>query len=84
MKNMAVDILGYKEGNKDIKEWFDEECRQLLEQKCKAYQAYLARLMRANRAECEEKRKWVIIACRKEKGQVIIQQFIAIEEEFKE
>jgi len=83
MKNTAVDILGYKEVNKDIKEWFDEECRQLLEQKSKAYQVYLARLTRA-RAECEEKRKWVIIACRKEKGWVINQQFIAIEEEFKE
>jgi hypothetical protein len=40
MKNTAVDILGCK----DSKEWFDEECRQLLEQKSKAYQAYLVRL----------------------------------------
>lgn len=56
-KKTAVDILGYKERKKDSKEWFDEECRQLLEQKCKAYQAYLARLKRANRGECEEKRK---------------------------
>jgi hypothetical protein len=26
---------------------------------------YLARLMRAERAECEEKTKWVYTACRK-------------------
>ena len=67
MKNTAVDILWYKE-RKDGKEWFDEECRQLLEQKIKVFQAYLARMTRANRAECEERRKLVIIACRKERN----------------
>jgi hypothetical protein len=63
---------------------FDEECRQLLEQKSKAYQTYLDRLMRANRAECEEESKWVIVACRKEKRWVINQQFLAGEEKFNE
>jgi uncharacterized protein (DUF1501 family) len=67
MKNTAVGILGYKERNMDGKEWFDEECRQLLEQKIKVFQAYLARMTRANRAECEERRKLVIIACRQER-----------------
>jgi hypothetical protein len=54
---------------------------ELLEQKNKAYQAYLSGL---TRAECEEKRKWAITACRKEKRWVINQQLIATEEEFKE
>jgi hypothetical protein len=31
-KNTAIDISGCEERNKDNKEWFDEECRQLLEQ----------------------------------------------------
>ena len=67
MKNMAIDILGYEERKQVNKDWFDEECRQLLEQKNKAYQAYLARPMRAERAKCEEKRKWSHTACRKKK-----------------
>ena len=46
MKNMAIDILGYEERKNVNKELSDEECRQLLEQKNKAYQAYLARPMR--------------------------------------
>ena len=48
MKNKAIHILGYEE-RKDNEEWFDE-CRQLLQQKNKAYQAYLATMMRAKRA----------------------------------
>jgi len=47
MKNMAIDILGYEERKNVNKELFDEKCRQLLEQKNKAYQAYLASPMRA-------------------------------------
>jgi hypothetical protein len=39
MKNTAIDILGYEERNNDNKEWFDEDCRQLLVQKNKAFQA---------------------------------------------
>jgi len=44
---MAIDVLGYEERKNVNKELFDEKCRQLLEQKNKAYQAYLARPMRA-------------------------------------
>jgi dihydroneopterin aldolase len=32
IKTDMKNTLGYKEKNKDIKEWFDEECGQLLEQ----------------------------------------------------
>ena len=67
MKNTIIDILGYEERKKDKKEWFDESVRQLLQQKNKAYQAYLARLTRANRAECKEKWKWEHTACKKKK-----------------
>lgn len=38
MKNIAVDMLEFEERKKDNKEWFTEECRQLLEQKNKSYQ----------------------------------------------
>ena len=36
IKNTATDIPGYEKRNKDNKEWFHEECRQLLEQTNKA------------------------------------------------
>ena len=82
MRNTAIDILGYEEGRKIIKN--DLQCRILLEQKSKACQAYLASLMRVKRAEYEETRKWTYTACRKKKRQVINHQLIAIEEEQKE
>ena len=82
MKNTAVDILGYKEGKMITRN--DLQYRILLEQKTKACQAYLARLMRVKRAEYEETRKWTYTACRKKKRQVINWQLIAIEEELKE
>jgi hypothetical protein len=82
MKNTAIDMLGYEEGRMVTRN--NLQCRILLEQKSKACQAYLARLTRVKRAECEETRKWTYTACRKKKRQVINQQLIAIEEELKE
>ena len=67
MKNVAIYILEYEERKKFNKEWFNEECRQLLEQKNKAYQAYLARPVRVKRAECEERRKWAHTIWKKKK-----------------
>jgi hypothetical protein len=75
MKNIAINILRYKE-MKDNKEWFDEGCRQLLKQMNKSYQAHLARLVRTKRVEYEEIRKRVHTACRKKNRQVIYQQLI--------
>jgi hypothetical protein len=45
--NTASNILRYEDRKKDNKERFHEECRQLLKQKNKAYQAHLARLVTA-------------------------------------
>jgi hypothetical protein len=81
MKNMAIDILGYEERKNVNKELFGEECRQLLEQKNKAYQAYLPFTYESKRAECEERREWAYTACGG--GETGCQSTIAIEEEFK-
>ena len=82
MKNTAVDILGYEEGRMITRN--DLQCRILQEQNSKARQAYLARLTRVKRAECEETRKWAYTACRKKNRQVINQHLIAVEEGLKE
>jgi len=82
VRNTAVDILGYEEGRKIIRN--DLQCRILLDQKSKACQAYLASLTRVKRAGNEETRKWAYTACRKKKRQVINHHLIAIEEEQKE
>ena len=65
-----------KKGRNFNREWFNEECRQLLEQKNKAYQAYLARPVRAKRAECEERRKWLIQHGKRKKKQDVNQQLL--------
>jgi hypothetical protein len=46
--------MGFQERKKDNEEWFDE-CRQLLEQKNKAYQAYLHTPARAKTARLSTK-----------------------------
>lgn len=56
---MAIDILGYEERKNVNQELFDEECRQLLEEKNKAYQAYLARLMRAKEQNVRREGNWL-------------------------
>jgi hypothetical protein len=74
MKNTAIDILGYEE-RKDNEEWFDE-CRQLLEQKNKAYQAYLARPMRAKEQNVSREGNGLTQHIQRKKRQVVNQQLL--------
>lgn len=53
-KNTATDTMGCQERKKDNEEWLDE-CRQLLEQKNKAYQAYLHTAARAKQPGYQSK-----------------------------
>jgi rRNA maturation protein Nop10 len=56
IKNTAIDIPGYEERNKDNKEWYEEECRQLLEQTNKAKPAIFSLTNKSKESRtCEEK-----------------------------
>jgi hypothetical protein len=76
MKNMAIDILGYEERKKVNQELFDEECIQLLKQKNKAYQAYLARPMRAKEQNVRREGNGLTQHVERKKRQVVNQQLL--------
>jgi hypothetical protein len=82
MKNMAIDILGHEERKNVNKELFGEEFTQLLEQKNKAYRAYLAICISAK--ERNVRREGSGLTQRVGGGKTGCQSTIAIEEEFKE
>jgi hypothetical protein len=63
---VAENILG-KQTNSNKREWFDDECKKVVDERNEAHKPYLSRPTRAKRLEYEEIRSKTDKMCRKKK-----------------
>jgi len=82
IKETARETLGY-EKNEGKRDWFDDECREAIQQKNQAYKECTNRNTRQKRAEYERLRRIADKTCRKKKRQWLNKKYMDIEEEFK-
>jgi len=83
MLEASISKLGYAPKT-DKTEWFDDECRELLQKKNQAYREYINKSTRQKRAKYLELRIIADKICRRKKRQMLNDKYKRLEEEFSE
>uniref|UniRef100_A0A6P7G1Q3 Uncharacterized protein LOC114332962 n=1 Tax=Diabrotica virgifera virgifera TaxID=50390 RepID=A0A6P7G1Q3_DIAVI len=79
----AKEVLGTKTQRRE-ETWFDEECKQAIQERNKAHKNYILRRTRERKTEFENKRRRADKLCRQKKRKYENQRIPNIEREFKE